>query len=89
MNIETTRQRVLSVTRLLRLNGFKEEALELDTLVDKIERTNDDIDTLISRIRRMCHIKYLGDLHVEGVSFDEWLGLLESVKSSLPLTENE
>lgn len=89
MNLETIRQSVLSVTRLLQLNGFKEEAFELDRLVDKIERQSDDTDILISRIKTMCHVKYLGDVHIEGLGFNEWLGLLEAVKSSLPSTENE
>jgi hypothetical protein len=37
----------------------------------------------------MWQVKYLGDVHIEGAGFNEWLAFLEAVKSSLPPTENE
>jgi hypothetical protein len=80
MEIAKLRERIERTTSILRASGFKPEAEELDQLFAQLEQSKPNADDAASEIRKRCHIKWFGDLNVQGVGDKEWLNLLDEVK---------
>ena len=80
MEIAKLRERIERTTSILRASGFNSEAEELGQLFAVIEQRKPDAENAASEIRKRCHIKWFGDLNVQGVTDNEWINLLDEVR---------
>lgn len=66
----------------LRTSGFEDDAVNLEQLITQINEGSADTATAVRDIQARCHVKWLGDVPVKDVSFNEWLQLLDRVKQA-------
>lgn len=81
MKIIDTKNKVCS---LLRESSFDDEAAQIETFINKIVDKNETeknfyIDEIVSR----CHIKWLGDYYIKGVSYNSWISLIYELKKEV------
>jgi hypothetical protein len=69
---------VEKVIHHLKANGFTAEADELEQLLAEAVASEAARKAIYDR----CHIKWLGDLPIQEMTLEEWLGLLEEVKAA-------
>ncbi len=77
MKINELKVRVSEVSMYLRSNNFTPLADELDQYILEVERGK--IES-VKEITKRCHIKWMGDIPIKELSFNEWIHLLEEVK---------
>ena len=79
MNLEKFKHLVNQASSHLRNNNYYQLADELDKYLEGAERgEKESVDEIIKR----CHIKWMGDIFIEELEFDDWIQLLEKVKKS-------
>lgn len=71
-----------AVSQHLSANDFTTEANELQGLLSIAVQANEDSPAALKAIHDRCHIKWLGDLPIRELTVNEWLNLLENVKTA-------
>ena len=70
------------VVGFLRKSGFEEDAAEIERLIIE-SKTEKSVIAALTQLRAMCHIKWLGDVPVENIDWNDWLHMLDDLKQSV------
>lgn len=71
---------------LLTQSSYRDEASEINFLVNKILISKKDADDRVMTINKLisrCHPKWLGDYYITGMSYSEWTDLISLFKKQL------
>lgn len=80
MNTDELSKAVNEVVGHLRANGFEDDATEFQGLMNKINTYSSDAAQAAEDIQARCHVKWLGDVPIKNIPFNDWLYLLDRVK---------
>ena len=69
------------VRNALRASGFQDDAKDLSQLISDLDRP-DKVDAALRDLIERCHIKWLGDVNVQSVGWDEWSRMLDELRSA-------
>ncbi len=69
------------VLDILKENGFHEDAAELADLIHTLLKDQSKSQSSAKEIEGLCHVKALGDLNIQTISYSEWGILLEKLSS--------
>jgi len=75
------RNSAVTVIALLQTGGRADLATELQALLSDLDR-REKTDAALRRLIDLCHAKTLGEVHVEGTTWDDWLTLLGALRNS-------
>lgn len=65
-------------------NNFDQQANELEVLAAQYyNSTNEQKENVRSKIKQMCHPKWLGDFFIPGITQKEWFRLLDRLSKSV------
>ena len=79
MDLSELKTHVSEVAKHLRSNNFAPLADELDKYLREVEHGK--IES-VNEITKRCHIKWMGDIPIKELGFNEWIQLLGKVKKA-------
>lgn len=79
MRLSELKACVNEVAGHLRNNNFAPLADDLDKYLGEVEKGK--IESAHEILKR-CHVKWMGDIPIKELSFDEWIQLLEKTKDA-------
>ena len=77
MDLGALKGKLTEVNGYLRSNSFGPLAEELEALLIKVESGD---SKAVQEIKKRCHVKWMGDIPIKEIEFNEWVELLESIK---------